>query len=231
MPLFQLKRVDIVLTPAPKSDLHAAARTSGDPFAESIYYEDAEAAIDWQWEHVVQPMLDRLPIDYSSVMDFAAGHGRNSVHLQDRAQRIYIVDINQSCIDHCILRFRGDRKFKFLKNDGVSLAGVTSDSVSFLFTFDSMVHFDSDVVRAYLKEFRRVLQPDKLGFCHHSNYTANPGGDFKENPHWRNFMSKELFAHGCAKEGLEVVEQHVTDWGTAPHERALDCITIFRKPR
>ena len=98
--------------------------------------------------------------------------------------------------------------------------------MTLVYTFDSMVHFDSDVVREYLKEFRRVLRPGGHGFCHHSNYTGSPGGDFTKSPHWRNFMSKELFAHYCAKEGLTILEQRVIDWTCSK----LDCLSVFQKP-
>jgi hypothetical protein len=120
----------------------------------------------------------------------------------------------------------GDDRVACLVTDGVSLAGIPDGSATLVFSFDSMVHFDSDVVRAYLREFLRVLVPGGAAFCHHSNYTGRPSGDFTAAPHWRNFMSRELFAHYCAKEGLAVVESRVIDWT----EPALDCLTVLRKP-
>jgi ubiquinone/menaquinone biosynthesis C-methylase UbiE len=98
--------------------------------------------------------------------------------------------------------------------------------VTLVYTFDSMVHFDSDVIRAYMKEFYRILKPGGHCFCHHSNYTGNPGGDFTTNPHWRNFMSKELFAHYAIKEGFKIIEQKVIDW-SVPN---LDCLSLIQKP-
>ena len=89
-----------------------------------------------------------------------------------------------------------------------------------------MVHFDSDVVLGFIPEFKRVMARGSYCFCHHSNYTANPGGSFRDNPEWRNFMSKELFAHALIKNGLEVVEQKVIGWGNIAD---LDCITLFRE--
>jgi ubiquinone/menaquinone biosynthesis C-methylase UbiE len=202
------------------------AKLTGDAFRNAPYYDIAEPDIGHQWENMLWPILKDKGIDFRCVLDLAAGHGRNSDKLRQYAKRIIIVDIEQLNIDACKNRFRDDKRFVYIKNDGVSLAGVEDNSVTFIYTFDSMVHFDSDVVREYLKEFRRVLTPGGFGFCHHSNYTGNSGDDFKKNPHWRNFMSKELFAHYCCKEGLGMVEQTVIDWS---HEK-LDCLSVFRKP-
>jgi ubiquinone/menaquinone biosynthesis C-methylase UbiE len=209
---------------AEKEILLARAREPGTEFRNSPYYDVAEPDMAAQWRDLIWPRIRRL--DFSCVLELAAGHGRNSERLREVAQRIILVDINQENIDYCRERFRGDDRFTFVKNDGVSLSGVADGSVSLVYSFDSMVHFDSDVVREYLKEIRRVLEPGGSGFLHHSNYTGDPAGQFTKAPHWRNFMSKELFAHYCIKCGLKVVEQWVIDW-TAP---GLDCLSIIRRP-
>ena len=82
-----------------------------------------------------------------------------------------------------------------------------------------------------LREFRRVLRPGGRGFCHHSNYTKNPGGDWMTNPHWRNFMSRELFAHYAHKEGLRMLRSDTVDWGEVPNRIPnLDCFSLFEHP-
>lgn len=119
-----------------------------------------------------------------------------------------------------------EQKNTYLKNDGYSLKGIGDYSVSLIYSFDSMVHFDNEVVQNYLKEIYRVLKPGSRGFIHHSNYVGNPGGNFMENPHCRNFMSKELFAHYCIRAGMNIIEQKPLDWELP----ALDCLTVFEKP-
>ena len=57
-------------------------------------------------------------------------------------------------------------------NDGKSLAMVPDESVNFAFSFDSLVHADLDVLRAYLVELRNKLSPDGVAFLHHSNIGA-----------------------------------------------------------
>jgi len=54
-----------------------------------------------------------------------------------------------------------------------------------------------------------------------SNYTA-PAANFTDNPGWRNFMSRELFAHLCVRAGLLVEAQKLLDW----EEPNLDCLTL-----
>jgi ubiquinone/menaquinone biosynthesis C-methylase UbiE len=200
------------------------AREPGDQFRNAPYYDIAEPCMAEQWEKLIWPKIRHL--DFSCVLDLAAGHGRNSAKLSRVAERIIVLDITQENIDYCRERFRGDDRFTFIKNDGLSLSGVADNSVSLVYSFDSAAHFDSDVLRHYLKETRRVLRTGGSGFIHHSNYTGDPTGSFMTSPHWRNFMSKELFAHYCIKCGLEVVAQYVIDWG----DPALDCLSIFRKP-
>ena len=205
--------------------LLSQARLSGDPFKEAEYFRIAEASMDQLWENLIWPMIHNL--DFKCVLDLAAGHGRNSSKLLKYADRLIIVDINQECIDICKERFRGDQKITFLKNDGLTLTGIEDESISLVYSFDSMVHFDNEVIKEYLKEFQRILTPSGGCFCHHSNYIGNPGGDFKHSPHWRNFMSKELFTHYSIKAGLKVIDQKIISWGDIPF---LDCLSVLSKP-
>jgi ubiquinone/menaquinone biosynthesis C-methylase UbiE len=101
--------------------------------------------------------------------------------------------------------------------------------VTFIYCFDSTVHFDSDVVRAYLAEFARVVRPGGKIFCHHSNYTGDPRGRSSQTHRLAQFrVSKELFAHCARKEGLVVERQQPIDWG---HDGTFfDCFSLLRWP-
>ena len=111
-----------------------------------------------------------------------------------------------------------------LQNSGADLSVIADNTVSFAYCFDSMVHFDVEIIISYIKEFRRILKKGGSGFMHHSNYMGTPGRDFRQNPCWRNFMSKDLFAHLCIHNGLDVVQQELIQWGEYPD---LDCMTTF----
>ena len=191
---------------------------------ETPYFEIAERHIDRQWSELIQPLM--ADCDLSVVVDLAAGHGRNTEKLRHLAGKIYAIDVIEDHVRFCQARFAEDPRVECLVCDGVSLTGIADASVSFVYSFDSMVHFDSDVVRAYLMDIARALRPGGRGMCHHSNYIDRPTGDFRDSPHWRNFMSRELFAHYCHMEGLSVVRSELVDWGIPD----LDCITLFERP-
>lgn len=209
-----------------REDLLALAKTVGDDWKSGPYYDQAEQAMDVEWQGIVWPFIKDC--DFSCVVDLAAGHGRNSEKLRHLAKKIYVVDINEENIEFLRRRFAASRNMEFIRNEGISLAGIASEEVTLVYTFDAMVHFDSDVVRAYLKEFHRVLKPGGHAFCHHSNFVDNPNGEFKDTDHWRNFMSRELFAHYAWKEGLEPVRAQLLDWDHTG--RNIDCLTLVRKP-
>ena len=186
-------------------------------------YDRAESHMHSSWNGTIWPLI--ADCDFSVVVDLAAGHGRNTEKLLEFASKLYVVDINAENIEFCRRRFGGDPRLEYIVCDGVSLAGIPDDQVSLVYSFDSMVHFDTDTIRAYLREFKRVLRTDGRAMCHHSNYTGNPTGDF-QSPHWRNFMSRELFAHYANKEGLAVVRAELIDWELP----TLDCITVLEQP-
>jgi ubiquinone/menaquinone biosynthesis C-methylase UbiE len=189
------------------------------------YHSVAASHMNAQWESLIGPLLAQFPIDYSRTIDFAAGYGRNARKLLEvGAAHITMVDVNPECVAHLEANFPHDRATAVL-NNGADLAQLETKGFTFLYTFDAMVHFDIELVIAYLPEFARVLKPGAYALVHHSNYTANPGGDFRQNPHWRNFMSADIFKHVATRSGLTVLHQNIFSWG----EPNNDCITILRR--
>lgn len=196
------------------------------------YYEAVEKQASAQWRSLILPFLHSHEIDFSKVLELAIGHGRMTAHLLERSDHVIAVDVLQENIDFCAQRFESEPRLKLIRNDGVQLTGVDDHSITFGFCFDSMIHFDSDVVRSYLTEFQRVLTPGGTAFLHHSNLTRNPGGDFQKNAHARNFMSQAMFKHYAIKEGLEILKSQVIDWGQDKKKVPdLDCLSLVRKPR
>lgn len=196
----------------------------GDDVLEA-YHLPAEADMHRQWSTQIWPLLSKYDIDYSHSVDLACGHGRNTAMLSPLSQKVTLVDVNGENIEFCKKRFRGDR-FAFVKTSGYDLCDIGDVSVSFVYSFDAMVHFDLAIVQAYVKEFARILRPGGYGFIHHSNCMEAFGKDFRDVQGWRNFNSREIFARMCERFGMQVVEQQLLDWGPKDH----DCFTVFRKP-
>lgn len=228
--------------PAPPANFPEPQRTNVDGLRETTavvtrrwastpYYDAVEGMANSQWTKLIEPFFGRLPIDYSSILELACGHGRMTSILLGKADTVVAVDVLQENIDFCANRFAGVEKLRLVRNDGVTLKEIPDSSITFLFCFDSMVHFDSDVIRAYLGEFRRILKPGGFAFCHHSNYDRNPEGDFQKAPHARNFMTENMFRHYAFKEGLKTVKTKVIDWGAGEkHFERHDCLSLVQKP-
>ena len=217
------------------SNLVESAQISGNPFKESEYFALAEASLGHHWSHFIAPILgDRR---YALTLDLAIGYGRNTEKLRQISDKVVGVDINQECIDFCKERFKDADNVELVKNDGTDLSIFSDGSVDLVYSFDAMVHFQPEIIEAYIKEFARVIKPGGLGLIHHSNWTQALGGNFQEQPHWRNFMSSSLFAYLCHREGLKILEQKVIGWDESIKGAAdlpsyvadLDCITIFTK--
>jgi SAM-dependent methyltransferase len=192
------------------------------------YYDAAESDLERRWVQLIWPFV--VGSDFEVCVDLAAGHGRNTVKLlqQPGCRRVYCVDINIENIEFCRARFADEPRVVCIHNDGVGIPQIPTATVSMFYCFDAMVHFDSDVVRSYLREISRVLDPRRgLSFIHHSNYGRNPGGDVHDNPHWRNFMTADLFKHYAAKEGLTTLKQVLVDWS---HDGSnSDCFSLLKK--
>jgi ubiquinone/menaquinone biosynthesis C-methylase UbiE len=205
--------------------IHDLAAYSGNPWhPASPYFAHAEPYMAPQWKNRVFPFIEGS--DFSETLDLAAGHGRNSEYLLKYCNTLIIMDYQAANVAICKQRFREHTNITYITCNGFNLAPQPDSSITLIYCFDAMVHFDSDVVRSYLNDSFRVLKPGGRGFFHHSNYTG--GHDWATNPGARNFMSKELFAHYAIKEGLNVVKQQVIDWGK--DRRDQDCFTMIEKP-
>ena len=121
-----------------------------------------------QWHCVILPRIHAF-LPAHTVLEIAPGYGRWTQFLQPEAQHLIAVDLSESCIEACKSRFADATNISYHVNDGKSLATVADGSVNFAFSFDSLVHADLDVLRAYLAELRNKLSPDGVAFLHHSN--------------------------------------------------------------
>jgi SAM-dependent methyltransferase len=170
--------------------------------------------------------------DLSEVLDFATGHGRMAEHFARRAKKIICCDIQPASVEFCRQRFSNGRPnctFDFLCNslDGIALP---NSSLTFVYSWDAMVHFDAAMLSLYFRDFSRVLRPGGKGLIHHSNYAGvNPGATtlWNVNPHCRASVSAGDVRALVEQVGMNTIGQYLMPWAL---DKDLDCLTVFQKP-
>ncbi len=111
----------------------------------------------------------------------------------------------------------------------MTLTAVPDHSVDFVFSYDSLVHAEAEVLNAYTKEIARVLRPGGTAFLHHSNlrdFSDSATGILSiENKHWRGeSMSAALLRRYALDAGIFCVAQEIVNWG-CPH--LTDCFSML----
>lgn len=204
----------------------------------------AWGGVDMQWVASLLPRIHAF-IPAATILEIAPGYGRWTQFLKNLCDRLIVVDSSEKCIKACEERFASSSHIEYHANDGKSLAMVPDHAIDFVFSFDSLVHAEEDVIQDYLTQFADKLTPDGIGFIHHSNI-----GEFKDyysrvkkhsrlktlfaksdevedSAHWRAFsMTARKFEEFAAGAGLQCISQEVVNWGTSP-ERLIDCFSTF----
>ena len=187
---------------------------------------------EYVWWGTVFPRVQAF-LPTKSILELGPGFGRCTQYLKDFCEELIVVDLVERCIEACKERFSRISHIKYFCNDGRSLKMVPSGSIDLIFSWDSLVHCESDVIQAYVAEFARVLKPEGAGFVHHSNMayyqSREDGKKFinENNVHWRAVsMSGELFEKFCRESGLQCVSQELIGWGG---EILNDCFSLFVK--
>ena len=167
-------------------------------------------------------------LDLRTTLELACGAGRHSFQGIDRIGELYLLDSSAGALDLAKDKFREYPNVRFIHNpDGLGIrAGLIPDgSLSAVFSYDAMVHFEKEVVFSYVRDCYRLLQPGGLCLLHYSNYQGNPGGKFTDNPGWRNYMSQELFVACAIDTGFTILHTSILDF-SGP---ATDALTLMKK--
>jgi ubiquinone/menaquinone biosynthesis C-methylase UbiE len=207
------------------------------------------------WFFVLYPRIHRF-VPAAKILEIGPGFGRWTQFLKTQCKSMVAVDISEKCIEQCRARFASEPHIEFCVNDGISLSAVPDTSVDFVFSFDSLVHAEQDVIRAYLFQLARKLSRDGIGFVHHSNIGAYPGRlalldrylkfppTFRRRFLTRDAISKllsinlqagrarsmtaALFREHCLQAGLKCISQELINWTEG---RALiDALSVFARP-
>lgn len=210
------------------------------------YYAGVEAQARHEWNTVIWPRIQDA--NFNSVLEISPGGGRWAEILRHMCHRYVGVDLNAGAIEVLRnVRFPNASNTHFFANDGKSLPMVSDHSVTFAFTYDSMVHFPPTSVAAYAAELARVLRPGGTAFLHHANlplctgpsrvrgyYGGNKSCGIavhaRKNPQARNAGTTcESVAKHATDNGLRVLKQERYPWGRGKLQ-ILDCFSTLAKP-
>lgn len=196
------------------------------------------------WRSAILPRIDAF-VPTGTILEIAPGYGRCTQYLKDLGEELVVVDLAERCIGHCRERFADAANIEYHVNDGRSLAMIDDGSIDFVFSYDSLVHVEADVIGDYLSELSTKLKPDGVGFIHHSNL-----GDYSRSAElakrmpsklasamirlglepdiwsWRaESMRAEIFVQQCQQSGLACIAQEKINW---LHGRFLiDAFSVF----
>ena len=181
------------------------------------------------WSGLLPRLRPFLPC--RRLVEIAPGHGRYTRFLADQAEEIRAVDLDEGCVEEFRKRFEGRPEITIEVTDGKTLVGVPDQWADLVFSFDSLIHADAEVMRAYIGEISRVLAPDGVAWIHHSNL-AEIEGDASESPlrrvHLRDPSVSGALVEGWAREvNLHVGLQEILPWGD---DTSGDCISILVRP-
>lgn len=192
----------------------------------SVGYGGTQAM--WSWT-IMPRVAAFLPAEH--ILEIAPGFGRVTQYLAPACTRMTVVDLTQRCIDACQERFAAHDHITYHVNDGRSLEMVEDDSVDLVFSWDSLIHVEEDVMEGYVHQLGHKLRVGGTGVFHHSNLASyrdeNTGELSIVNEHWRAAsMSAAKFRGFCRAAGLRCVTQELVPWGGS---NFTDCISVFRR--
>jgi SAM-dependent methyltransferase len=185
---------------------------------------------EFMWAWTIMPRVANF-LPAASILEIAPGYGRVTQYLAPACRKLIVLDLAERCIEACRQRFAGYDHIDYHVNDGRSLEMIDDDSVDFVFSWDSLIHVEEDVMKAYLMQLGRKLRSGGAGLFHHSNLDAyrdkDTGQLTVDNEHWRApSMSAAKFARFCRAAGLRCLVQELVPWG-GPN--FTDCISLFRR--
>lgn len=176
-----------------------------------------------QWFGSIYPRVHRfLPANW--ILEIAPGAGRWTRFLVPLARAGYLgVDLSHECIQRCRQLFAEVTTARFETNDGQSLAMAPDESFDVVFSFDSLVHVERDVLEAYVPQILAKLRRGGVAFLHHSNWAE--AGEAGPNRHCRaTSVGAGTVANLVEAAGGRMLVQELVNWGSTS---CIDCFSTF----
>lgn len=194
-----------------------------------------------QWNKFIRPLISKY-LPAGNVLDIGCGYGRWTPFLQKQSLSYTGVDIAPNCIEFCQQNHSTVKGTKFFLVDGMHLNHIEDESIDLIYSFDSLVHVDLAVMRAYVREASRVLKSGGVAMFHHSNVGAYkiyydfahifPQFIRKRFSYYLTFcwrdpeVDNKKIKKLAREHQLTIIYQNTFKWTTL---LKTDCITILKK--
>jgi len=198
-----------------------------------------------QWYGTILPRIKSY-IPANRILEIGCGYGRWTQYLKELCKNLVVIDISEECIQACKQRFSDCLRIEYHVNDGTTLDMMSDSSVDFVFSFDSLVHADESVIKAYICQLQRILTDTGLAFIHHSNLGEYNGtysrirkipkleglllrlGLLEKDLHWRDStVDARKVEHFAEENGLSCLSQEIIPWNTK--RMFIDCISTIAR--
>ena len=159
----------------------------------SPYYDDAERwlYLFWNENTSFRQLFDRLKL--ARVVELACGHGRHAEQIASRAESLSLFDIFESNLDVCRKRLAKFGNIAYFKGDGGTFQPLGDNSQTAIFCYDAMVHFSPEIVKSYLIDTARILEPGGMALFHHSNnYKASLDEYYGKIPAMKSHVDSDV---------------------------------------
>lgn len=180
-----------------------------------------------QWAGMILPRIFPL-LPASRMVEIACGYGRWTRYLLDHCDHLVALDLSAKCVEACQGRFASEAdegRCEVRLTDGRSLAGVENEAIDLVFSFDSLVHVEQDVIDDYLSEIARVLKPGGSAFLHHSN-RADDRANIERGGNRTKSVGAKTVRSAAEARGLQVRIQERVTWQSST---LRDCFTLLTK--
>jgi ubiquinone/menaquinone biosynthesis C-methylase UbiE len=184
------------------------------------YFDAAEKDAKLRYDTLIHPIIPNL--DELDVVEIACGHGRiaKQVLKNHNPGTLTLVDINPDNIKYCIKRFKKYPNLLYNVNNGVDLSLIPNGSIDFVYSFDSMVHFNHELISLYIAEIKRILKPGGSAYIHYSNWGSTCKTE-DHGPGLRGDMNRKAMLE--LVKDCKVIHDELIDWGV----KDLDGIIVF----
>ncbi|QFT01065.1 Methyltransferase domain protein [Labrenzia sp. THAF191b] len=184
------------------------------------------AQIQW-WSSIAPRIGSFLPAN--TILEIAPGYGRWTKFLLNNCKHYKGFDLSINALEYCKNHYFSHglaASREFTLTNGYLLPGVGGETIDFVFSFDSLVHAEMDVIESYISEISRILKHGAHAFIHHSNY-ADVMNSFEKNTARRGVdVSAARFKEVANKHGLTATVQEKITWDS---EQLQDCFTLLSK--